>query len=160
MPWELPAHLDADLVREGWNDLQTRRILRQTIVGVGDDRLKVTALETAWYMRNQLLRDTDWASMAHSLEVRVPFVDVHLFRAVVHLVRGGFVPTKREMASAPALPLPRSVLNRPKTGFSLPVREWLLDGRREVGRRCAHVRGLRLWALQVHERFCAATRAA
>jgi asparagine synthase (glutamine-hydrolysing) len=160
MPWELPAHLDTDLVREGWNDLQTRHILRQTIVGVGDDRLKVTALETAWYLRNQLLRDTDWASMAHSLEVRVPFVDAHLFRAVVRLIHGGFVPTKREMASAPALPLPGFVLNRPKTGFSLPVREWLLDERGELGRRSADVRGLRLWALRVHERFSSATRAA
>ena len=35
-------------------------------------------LESSLYMRNQLLRDTDWASMAHSLEVRVPLVDVEL----------------------------------------------------------------------------------
>ena len=30
-------------------------------------------------MRNQLLRDSDWAAMAHSLEVRMPFVDKMLF---------------------------------------------------------------------------------
>ena len=35
-------------------------------------------LESSLYMRNQLLRDTDWASMAHSLEVRVPLVDSKL----------------------------------------------------------------------------------
>ena len=39
---------------------------------------KVAVLESSLYMRNQLLRDTDWASMAHSLEVRVPLVDVKL----------------------------------------------------------------------------------
>ena len=36
---------------------------------------KVAALETSLYMRNQLLRDADWAGMAHGLEVRVPLVD-------------------------------------------------------------------------------------
>jgi hypothetical protein len=35
-------------------------------------------LETALYLRNQLLRDSDWASMASSLELRVPFVDAWL----------------------------------------------------------------------------------
>ena len=35
----------------------------------------VSLLESKIYMKNQLLRDTDWASMANSIEVRVPFVD-------------------------------------------------------------------------------------
>ena len=39
---------------------------------------KIAVLESSLYMRNQLLRDTDWASMAHSLEVRVPLVDSKL----------------------------------------------------------------------------------
>jgi len=33
-----------------------------------------------WYMRQQLLRDADWADMAHSLEIRVPLVDLELLR--------------------------------------------------------------------------------
>ena len=37
-----------------------------------DDWLAVSALEMSCYMRNQLLRDADWAGMAHSLEIRVP----------------------------------------------------------------------------------------
>ena len=41
---------------------------------------KVAVLESSLYMRNQLLRDTDWASMAHSLEVRVPLVDAELLK--------------------------------------------------------------------------------
>src|SRR5690606_25373195 len=60
MPWELPAVLDPDLVREGWAELQTRARLGATVELIETPRLKVTALESAWYMRNQLLRDTDW----------------------------------------------------------------------------------------------------
>ena len=47
---------------------------------------KVASLEASLYMRNQLLRDADWASMAHSLEVRVPLVDVPLLRAVAPMM--------------------------------------------------------------------------
>ena len=153
MPWELPKHLDPDFVREGWKSLQALHMLRQTVVGIREDRFKVTALETAWYMRNQLLRDTDWASMAHSLEVRVPLVDVRLFRAIVGLVRGGFTPTKRDMARSPNHQLPESILSRSRSGFSVPVRRWLLGDAASEGQRRADVRGMRPWALAVHQRF-------
>ena len=38
----------------------------------------VAAFESCFYLRNQLLRDTDWAGMAHSLEIRTPFIDSRL----------------------------------------------------------------------------------
>ena len=37
-------------------------------------------LEIKIYMKNQLLRDTDWASMANSVEIRVPFLDYNFFK--------------------------------------------------------------------------------
>ena len=49
---------------------------------------RVATLEASLYMRNQLLRDTDWASMAHSLEVRVPLVDTELLRSVAPIMCG------------------------------------------------------------------------
>jgi asparagine synthase (glutamine-hydrolysing) len=119
------------------------------------DRLKVTALESCWYMRNQLLRDADWASMAHSLEIRVPLVDTTLLRSLLSALGSATPPTKRDLASAPRLPLPASVLNRPKTGFQIPVREWMRDPRTEDrGQRTeSSARGLRGWAQEVHARF-------
>ena len=33
-------------------------------------------------MKNQLLRDIDWAGMAHSLEIRTPFVDINFLQKV------------------------------------------------------------------------------
>ena len=151
MPWELPDILNADLVRQGWRDLQTLDCLRQTNAGVSNPHLQVTALETAWYMRNQLLRDSDWASMVHSLELRVPLVDIELFKTVTSLIGAGYPTTKRDMASTPSVPLPDAVLNREKTGFSIPVREWLQD--RGDGCGSKPERGLRSWVGVVMEHY-------
>lgn len=151
MPWELPEVLDADLVREGWDELHTLARLDETIDGVENQRLKVGGLETVWYMRNQLLRDADWASMAHSLELRVPLVDVKLFRSISRLVNSGHEVGKKDMAANLANPLPDAVLHRPKTGFSVPVREWLIRGSQDGDDQ--KQRGLRGWASLLHEKF-------
>jgi asparagine synthase (glutamine-hydrolysing) len=77
-------------------------------------------------MRNQLLRDTDWASMAHSLEVRVPLVDVKLFERVARV--SGTLPDgagKKLLAHSPRTPLPAEIVERPKTGFITPINVWL-----------------------------------
>ncbi|MEM8598308.1 MAG: asparagine synthase (glutamine-hydrolyzing) [Bacteroidota bacterium] len=149
MPWELPDILDPDLVREGWRTLETRARLQETARPIRTKRLKVSALESVWYMRNQLLRDTDWASMAHSLEVRVPLVDIHLLRSVAPLLAARSDLGKHSLAEAPALPLPDAVLNRPKTGFTTPVRQWMLA----EGLVSPRDRGLRGWAREVYARY-------
>jgi asparagine synthase (glutamine-hydrolysing) len=145
MPWELPRLLDGEIVKQGWSELRTLPLLSETAQPVASPYFKVVALESAWYMRNQLLRDTDWASMAHSLEVRVPLVDVTLFRAVMRLAQHGRGPSKLDFARTPAVPLPDSVLHRRKTGFSIPVREWLAD-KNQIK---TNERGMRGWALRL-----------
>ena len=40
-------------------------------------------------MRHQLLRDADWAGMAHGVEIRVPLVDVTLLKSVAPLLIPG-----------------------------------------------------------------------
>lgn len=125
MPWELPDILDADLVRKGMETLAITQKLSETIGEIGSHRASMTALESAWYMRNQLLRDADWASMAHSLEIRTPLVDISLLRALAPMIAGQRPPTKNDMATSLAKPLPDEILHRPKTGFSIPVRDWV-----------------------------------
>jgi asparagine synthase (glutamine-hydrolysing) len=148
MPWELPEILGAEPAREGWNELQTLARLDQTAHGIHCPHLKVAALEMSWYMRHQLLRDTDWAGMEHSLEVRVPLVDVELLRASAPWFTREPRPGKRDLALTPRTPLPASVLGRRKTGFIVPVREWMLAQNQKSGER-----GLRGWARHVYSRF-------
>lgn len=150
MPWELGAVLQPDMARAGWEELQALPALRMSVPGADPARLKVGALATGWYMRNQLLRDADWASMAHSLEVRTPLVDVVLWETVMRLVLAGYPVGKRDMALSPTTPLPSAILNRPKTGFTIPVREWLQSGNQMP--QSAMSRGLRGWASLLYRR--------
>ncbi len=81
-------------------------------------------------MTNTLLRDTDAMSMAHSLEVRVPFVDTKLVDYVLSLpgewkLRGRSSMPKPLLADALADLLPREFMARPKMGFTLPFEKWL-----------------------------------
>jgi asparagine synthase (glutamine-hydrolysing) len=155
MPWELPGLLDPEMARQGWRDLQPILCLEETLKGLSNPRLKVSALESCWYMRNQLLRDSDWAGMAHSLEIRMPLVDVQLLRQISPLLAGDAPPNKQDMASTPAPRLPDEILHRRKTGFCIPVRQWLLrdaEAPRNPGGLSTN-RGLRGWSLAVYARF-------
>ncbi|MBC7986474.1 MAG: asparagine synthetase B, partial [Sphingomonadaceae bacterium] len=116
----------------------------------GSDTARVCALESANYMRNQLLRDTDWASMAHSLEVRVPLVDFTLLGQVssfLDRMAGG--AGKQLLAGAPSRAVPQEIVDRPKTGFAVPVRNWLSGAARHIPDR----RDSRVWSREVLERY-------
>ncbi len=126
MPWELPKLMDSAMARDGWAELEETTGRRGQVDGLPTPRTKVSALEATWYMRHQLLRDSDWAGMAHSLEIRVPLVDTVFFRRIAPMLVSDTPPGKRDMAASPSRPLPDDVLNRPKTGFAVPMPEWLL----------------------------------
>lgn len=149
-PWELERLLDREFAREGWQALQTLPVLNTTIQGLSTDRARISALETRWYMQNQLLRDTDWAGMTHGVEVRTPLVDVELFRAVQSLVGANFPVGKLEMATTPLRSIPLAVLERKKTGFSVPVSEWTL-GFEELD--TTNQGKLNRWAIRVYRKF-------
>lgn len=154
LPWELSSVLDEDLVREGWAELAPHERLEESIAGLRTDRMRVCALETMWYMRNQLLRDTDWAAMTHSLEVRVPLVDWRLWQAIAPLAAQTPTLDKRQMARTPAQPMPSAVLGRAKTGFAIPTQDWVKREWRDrvLSRHHKRPRGLRDWATYLYER--------
>ncbi len=132
MPWELDCVLDRDMVREGLARLAPlARVAAELDPRPRTAFARVATLESALYMRNQLLRDTDWASMAHSLEVRVPLVDSTLLRRLAPVLAGGGPAAgKAALAASPARPLPEAVLSRRKTGFATPIATWLERGGR------------------------------
>ena len=144
MPWELPSVMDPDMAREGWREVDAERRARPRLDDLKTPRAKVCALETIGYLRNQLLRDSDWAGMAHGLEIRTPLVDTVFFRRIAPLLAADPPPGKRDLASTPATPLPRAVLQRRKTGFAVPMRQWLSSrGQSES------TRGMRGWARRI-----------
>ncbi len=153
MPWELPEVMDPDMARAGWEELQPLVRLEETIPNSPADFLKVSALEMVWYMRNQLLRVADWAGMAHSLEIRVPLVDIVLLRKIAPLLAADYRPGKLDMAATLATPLPDAVLQRAKSGFFVPVGRWLVPTSTPLAAK--RYRHGRAWARVVYKHHTA-----
>ncbi len=130
MPWELAAMLDRDTLVLGLRRLDPLgHIAKQLETCPKSAFPRVAVLESALYMRNQLLRDADWASMAHSLEVRLPLVDSKLLTAVARAAPWraaiGSAAPKALLAKSPSRSLPHHIVSRAKTGFTTPIADWL-----------------------------------
>jgi asparagine synthase (glutamine-hydrolysing) len=110
---------------------------------------RVTGLCVRGYTANQLLRDIDAASMAHSLEVRVPFLDPVIADLALSLPDSAKLGsdarpsnhaprsyreagTKRILLDVAKHLLPPGFDTRPKTGFSMPFNSWLKGPLRDV----------------------------
>ena len=89
---------------------------------------QVSWRELTGYMRNTLLRDSDVFSMAHALELRVPFVDTDVASAAFHVADSLKLSnrmSKPVLVDAAGDLLPDEVWDRPKQGFVLPFAEWM-----------------------------------
>jgi asparagine synthase (glutamine-hydrolysing) len=96
----------------------------------------VSRMETGGYLQGQLLRDIDAVSMAHGLEVRVPFVDHRLASSIWPALGHypGLLEGKRLLRES--LPkMPDGLAARPKRGFTLPFDTWMRGGLRETALR-------------------------
>ncbi len=138
MPWELPGILGPELAREGWERLAVMKSLEASYDKTASGTWTIAMLEIRHYLQSRLLRDADWAGMAHSLEIRTPLVDFEVLRGFERHGLAGRV-TKADLAALPAESLPAEVLQRGKTGFHTPVQQWLehsgLLEKRERGHR-------------------------
>lgn len=149
MPWELPRLMPEALAREGLAALDVAVELRSRIEGIRHPALAVMALEMGGYMRNQLLRDADWAGMAHSLEIRVPLVDVRLLRRWLPVAAHRFPLDRQRLLEATDARVASVIGTRPKSGFSVPVSQWLTTSNASAPGE----RGLRPWAREIARAF-------
>jgi asparagine synthase (glutamine-hydrolysing) len=98
----------------------------------GDTGLRaISDLELSNFLGQRLLRDTDAASMAVSLEVRVPLLDHVVIECVSRLSeRRRFEPLgRKQVLREIALDsLDASIFERPKSGFVLPIERWAREG--------------------------------
>lgn len=126
-PDELPTLMGREQAALGLRDFDVSAMMERMVGKLAaDPMLAVGQMESMAYMRNQLLRDSDWASMDHSVELRTPLVDLTLLKTLAPVLRSfSQYPGKALLAQAPAMPLPDSITGRRKTGFGIPVQKWL-----------------------------------
>ena len=86
-------------------------------------------MESVIYLRNQLLRDSDWASMYHGIELRTPFVDVTLLNNLKNIFcYFPFFNIKAPLINClTKKDLPKSITIKKKIGFETPIKQWIRE---------------------------------
>ncbi len=124
-PSEVAALLDVDLARV----LDVAEARLAAIPVPPSSPAHPSASETTQYLRHQLLRDIDATSMASSVEVRTPLVDLPLLVAAAGTAERARTrgPAKAVLRAAARHDL--GPMTAPKRGFSVPMARWVRDGR-------------------------------
>ena len=134
-PNEIAKQLGA-YEKDIWNILENE--IASPDINVADTN-KASWMEFNLYMQDQLLRDADIMSMAHGLEIRVPFLDKEVVDTAFSInEKTKFSNTikKSLLVNAFGKTLPKEIWNRPKMGFSFPFAEWLKNN--EMVKAMAH----------------------
>ncbi len=159
----------ADLL--GCEEKSALDVLNELAPAWSDDtpELFLQHMEFDWYLQNQLLKDADSMSMAHSVEIRVPFLDQYLVETAGRLderwKQDRKTPKPLLVKALDGL-LPEEVVFRSKKGFTFPFEQWLKREKLRVligeGRAKEHywklfrkgqVHWSKPWALAVLQQF-------
>lgn len=93
-----------------------------------DPVARMQLADTSTYLPDDILTKVDRASMAHSLEVRVPLLDHRVIEFAWRLPRETLIRdgrTKRPLRDALARHVPVGLFERPKSGFAIPIGDWM-----------------------------------
>ncbi|MEB3301088.1 MAG: asparagine synthase (glutamine-hydrolyzing) [Cyanobacteriota bacterium] len=120
---------DADLAEAGAKPL---RRPEPPPIPIRRSHGQISWAELFGYCEPMLLRDSDVFSMAASLELRVPFLDHRLVETALRMPQRFHGPAKGLLREACLDLFPADYLNRPKQGFALPMRPWMLGPLREL----------------------------
>jgi asparagine synthase (glutamine-hydrolysing) len=117
-------------------DFQIRELRYEDCYVPADHVVSVGRLDTAFYLQNILLRDSDVFGMANSLEIRVPFLDRDLvewaFRLPGDVLLPKGAPLKYLLRKICSNLYTKSQVHQPKRGFVLPFGAWLVGPLREM----------------------------
>ena len=126
------AALRASLLRGGQSIRPAREFIEEAMrdCPARDNFHRLNWLDLTMTLPSQMLTKVDRTSMAHSLEVRVPFLDhrlVELMAPVSAQVKLPGYRRKHVLLRAMGRKLPPEVRRAPKRGFNVPVREWFRE---------------------------------
>lgn len=127
VPNEIAHHLNAD-ESQVWKIIQEQP--QPEDISSLTPQNQASWLEMNLYMQNQLLRDADVMSMAHGVEIRLPFLDkdfITLSLQIKSSLKYNGHPGKKLLIDSFKSLLPEPVWNRPKMGFSFPFKNWFAN---------------------------------
>jgi asparagine synthase (glutamine-hydrolysing) len=127
------AYTDLDLIKQMSNSISNKISVEEYLADVmsnctyQDDFYKMMYLDYKHDLPNDYLVKVDRMSMAHSIESRVPFLDHRLIELMVHVdkdIKMQGWERKSVLRNTIGKQLPESIMNAPKKGFGIPLREW------------------------------------
>jgi asparagine synthase (glutamine-hydrolysing) len=129
--YELSKLLPSDFIESGLKNLPS---IDTHISGLFDYSLShplyLNAIDSTNYLLGQLLSVSDSASMAQSVELRTPFVDIRLLSEIQPFLlsrSSKYLSSKKSLCFLPKQPLPKYIYKKKKLGFSLPMSNWLKE---------------------------------
>ena len=129
----LSHHKDPDQLVIGGTEPKTH--FHEDLHSLGSDRFRVASyLDAACYLPDDILTKVDRASMAVGLEARVPLLDhrvVEFAAALPTQMKNGTLGGKSILKNILYKHIPRNLVDRPKSGFSVPIESWLANELRD-----------------------------
>jgi len=135
MPWELRPLAGSricgviytkEFIEEGIHKITENLYIDKELENFKNSHEVVSFLESTHYMRSQLLRDTDWAGMAHSIEIRVPIIDKNFMTFICNNTAFKTY-SKNDLGDCAKPSLLKDILSRSKTGFTVPIKKWIMS---------------------------------
>lgn len=149
MPWEIEKIFSANFGKSEFPTQDFLGDLYRFSSGISSAHYKLLSLEFNVYLRNQLLRDADWAGMANGVEIRAPFVDRVFFEKALSFQKEGRPISKQDFAREIIGDQVADFSLHNKKGFDVPISRWIsvLDS---DGAGDRNVRG---WAKLIFDHF-------
>ncbi len=116
------------------DDFQPTKILLDSLLNIPEEKSRLNKLlfwDMKYFLTDHNLNYTDKMSMAHGVEVRVPFLDKELVEFSTKIppeLKMKGQTTKYLLKKVAERYLPNDVIYRSKSGFGAPVRDWILNG--------------------------------
>jgi asparagine synthase (glutamine-hydrolysing) len=149
LPFEIEELISKKDFKEGYEELNFINNSYNEIKEIKDTRLAIMYLEIKYYLCSKLLRDSDWVSMSHSIELRTPFVDWFFFKKMIPLIKSDKNFNKSTVINSFKNNLPKNLDKRKKTGFSIPHNEYL----KKLSRNKQYANPIRDWSILSYEKY-------
>ncbi len=124
--YDLKNMFGEEKVRQAYSELSLDKLISNSIFDIENIKSKLSIIEFSLYLKNQLLKDADWASMYNSVEIRLPYVDTVLFKELFGFQKIANYSKMNLVESISSYnPILNEVYNKKKKSFTTPIKLWL-----------------------------------
>ena len=150
MPNEIKEMINSNEFKLGWNELGILENIYLDTKNIESKKLSIMYLEIKYYLCSKLLRDIDWTSMSHSIEMRTPFVDWFFFKKLLPILKSNIDIDKKCLLDTVKNKIPKELYKRKKTGFGIPHKDYL---NKVIGVKTKYPNALKDWSIFTYKKY-------